>query len=306
MSALTTKRPPFSLARRRLAGPAPTRPVVAAAAAAAVPPPEQPPQIVAPVTTFEDAADWLAERAASLAERSGRRIVIGIVGPPGGGKSTLAACVRARADALLRRRPLRRQRESGAAAEEEGQPLAVVLPMDGFHYTRAQLDAFPDPAAAHARRGAPWTFDADAFVAAVGVAAAGRSAVAVPSFDHAIKDPVPSAIRIGPAAQVVLVEGNYLLLDEAPWRRLWAGGGGPGGSSGPPPPPLCDDTWFVDAPLEAAMAHVLARQTSEMGLSAEEARGRVEGNDAPNARAVLATRGRARVLVPGELPMRDC
>ena len=46
-------------------------------------------------------------------------------------------------------------------------PFCVVVPMDGFHYYRRQLDAFEDPAAAHARRGAPWTFDAEAFVACV-------------------------------------------------------------------------------------------------------------------------------------------
>lgn len=34
----------------------------------------------------------------------------------------------------------------------------------GFHYTRAQLDEFPDPDEAHARRGAYWTFDGMAFV----------------------------------------------------------------------------------------------------------------------------------------------
>lgn len=275
-----------------------------------------------PASTFEDAAEWLAERAVSLlAERKGGRVVVGITGPPGGGKSTLSAAVRERADALLLLRGDQKRRRRG----DPDQPLAVVLPMDGFHYTRAQLDAFPDPAAAHARRGAPWTFDAAAFVATVARARESNSDSAapllVPSFDHAVKDPVEGQIEIGPQAEIVLVEGNYLLLDEEPWRRLWwrgrreegeqeqegaaaAAAAGAQGDGPPPPPPLLDETWFVDAPLEAAMGHIFARQTGDVGLSADESRWRVEENDAPNARLVAATRPRAGVLVPGELPMR--
>lgn len=252
--------------------------------------------IVAPVTTFEDAGEWLARRAVSLAASlPGGRALVGITGPPGGGKSTLAALVRERADALLRQ-----QQEPSSSSSS----LAVILPMDGFHYTRAQLDAFPDPRAAHARRGAPHTFDADAFVAAVAQARAPSSPTTfrVPSFDHAVKDPVADAIEIPAEARVVFVEGNYLLLDEQPWAQLWRGGERGGGD---PQAPLLDETWFVDAPLEAAMAHIFARQTSAgVGLSPEESRRRVEQNDAPNARLVVGCRARATVLVPGELPMR--
>jgi pantothenate kinase len=271
-----------------------------------------------PSPTFEDAGEWLAERAVSLAEQRRSRVLIGITGPPGGGKSSLAALVRERADALLRQKRRRTttsdddNNDNNNNDNNPNQSLAVVLPMDGFHYTRAQLDAFPDPRAAHARRGAPWTFDAQAFVATV---AAARSAsgdakkkepLLVPSFDHAVKDPVADQIVIGPEAEVVIVEGNYLLLDEEPWRRLWKGGEGEGegGEAPPQPPPLLDETWFVDSPLEAAMAHIFARQTKEVGLTPEESRKRVEENDGPNARLVVATRERAGVLVPGELPMR--
>ena len=399
----------------------------AAAAGAAQPTAAAAPQIVVPASTFEGAGEWLAERAVSLSERLGRRAVVGIAGPPGGGKSTLAALVQARADALLKERRRRRRPEQKDEDDDEevAEPLAVVLPMDGYHYTRAQLDAFPDPAAAHDRRGAPWTFDADAFVAAVAAARdpppffeqtesessinsiarrfsspstaaeqqqqpqqeqrqqqqqqqrqqqqqhqqrqqrqqqqqqqqqqrqqrqqqqqqqqqrqqqqqqeqqqqrqqqqqqqqrRRRPLLLVPSFDHAVKDPVADQIRISSSAELVIVEGNYLLLDEEPWRRLWSGGGGGGGGDGgsgdggetstaPGPSaesrlPLLDETWFVDTPPDAAMARVFARQTGAgVGLSAEQARGRVERNDAPNARAVAAGKGRASVLVPGELAM---
>ena len=108
----------------------------------------------------------------------------------------------------------------------------------GFHYYRAELDAgvAGDPAQAHARRGAHWTFDAPAFVACVrslrdassssssledgGQGAEGEqrdsAAVAVPSFAHGVGDPVPNDIRVVGRHQVLLIEGNYLLLGASP------------------------------------------------------------------------------------------
>lgn len=137
-------------------------------------------------------------------------VTIGIVGCPGSGKTTTALAVCAAINTA-----------------SAGTP-AVVLPMDGFHYTRAQLDAMPDPAHAHARRGAPFTFDANAFVACVQhvaslcgmccqVASPGHhhctdQPIPVPSFDHAAGDPVDGDIVIEPRHSIVLVEGNYLLL----------------------------------------------------------------------------------------------
>ena len=98
------------------------------------------------------------------------RVFVGAGSPAG--KSTLAAAVRDRVNAAA------------------GAPGAVVLPMDGFHYPRAALADFPDPDEARRRRGAPWTFDADAFVAAVAEARANRDAVTrVPEFDHEVHDP---------------------------------------------------------------------------------------------------------------------
>lgn len=78
------------------------------------------------------------------------------------------------------------------------------------------------------RRGAPFTFDSERFVAMVQdlshapVTEEDEPAKAfwVPSFDHALKDPVESDIRISSAQKVVLLEGNYLLLDEHPWNLI--------------------------------------------------------------------------------------
>lgn len=127
--------------------------------------------------------------------------------------------------------------------------------------------------------------------------------ILVPSFDHAVGDPVPGAIVIEPSHTIVLVEGNYLLLgrlhtaaaptqlllllhlcrtEEPPWGTLQS---------------LFDETWFVDCEVDTAMARVFARQTA-IGLAPEESRLRITNNDRPNALQVLASRPRATVLVP--------
>lgn len=110
------------------------------------------------------------------------RHLIGLVGPPGVGKSTLA---------------------SRLAADN---PAAAVLPMDGFHLSQAQLREL-------GRRelmGAPGTFDVDGF-AQVLRALRTQATVIAPSFDRIVEEPVPGAITIDPGIRTVYVEGNYLL-----------------------------------------------------------------------------------------------
>ena len=102
------------------------------------------------------------------------------------------------------------------------------MSLDGFHYTRAQLDNFSDPAEAHKRRGAPWTFDTSAIAKFVGLLQASkvpyarRKAILAPSFDHALKDPVDDDIVIPAEAEIVILDGNYLLLNADGWRDIRA------------------------------------------------------------------------------------
>ncbi len=194
----------------------------------------------------------LVERAAALAARPGRAL-LGITGAPGAGKSRLAATV--------------------AAAV----PGSVVVPMDGFHLTSAKLVA----RGWVAERGTPRTFDADGYVALLRELRSGGR-VRAPAFDRSREEPVPDAINVPAGARLVITEGNYLLLDAAPWAQVRG---------------LLDESWFVEAPEPVRLDRLIARHV-EFGRAPEEARRRVtEGSDAANARLVATTRSRADLVV---------
>lgn len=111
-----------------------------------------------------------------------RRRLIGLVGPPGVGKSTLAARL--------------------AAAD----PSAAALPMDGFHLPQARLVEL----GRRDRMGAPDTFDVVGFAQVLRELRTSATVVA-PSFDRAIEEPIPGGVMIGSGIRTVYVEGNYLL-----------------------------------------------------------------------------------------------
>lgn len=210
---------------------------------------------------------------AALPRGNAPRLVLGLVGAPGSGKTTLAASLVAAAD---------------AAAGEAG--AGVALSMDGFHCTRAELAARPDAAAALARRGSPWTFDAESLAARITAVREGGDAVTSwPSFDHAVGDPVSDAITVPPLplARVVIVEGLYLLHDAHGWAAVGAALRG------------CA-VYFLDTPPELARERLCARHCAAWGISRDAALARIATNDALNADTVLATRSRAAGLVAGE------
>lgn len=162
----------------------------------------------------------------------------------------------------------------------QGHAIAALIPMDGFHLSRAQLSALPDPALAHARRGAAFTFDGDSFLQLVlklrePIGLESRIVYA-PSFDHAIKDPVPDDIAIPPNIRIVLFEGNYLSLNRPPWNKAAA---------------LMDELWFVEIDLELARRRLVARHV-KAGLEpdAESAHRRVTSNDLVSAEEIIQHR----------------
>lgn len=201
----------------------------------------------------------LAGLADELAAGQGpARRIVAVAGAPGSGKSSFA-------ERLVR--------------ALEGRVAAAVLPMDGFHYDDAVLEARGH----RPRKGAPHTFDVDGLAALLARLAAddGRE-VAVPVFDRAIEIARAGARIIGPETRLVVAEGNYLLLDDPAWAPLRR---------------LFDVTVFLDVP-EPVLERRLRARWAGYGLTAEATRAKLEENDLPNARRVAGASVPADVVIP--------
>lgn len=208
-----------------------------------------------------DAVAALADRVERTASGS-PRFLLGIAGSPGSGKTTLATSLVAELNA----------RNPGAAA---------ALPMDGFHLANATLDRL----GRHDRKGAIDTFDGWGFLALLHrVRAETGHTVFAPSFRREVDEGVAGEIAIEPGARVVVVEGNYLLVEEGPWARVRD---------------ALDEAWFCAAPRAVREARLIERHTRH-GRTVEAATAWARGVDGVNAALIEATRGRADLVVSGE------
>lgn len=196
---------------------------------------------------------------------SGTRKLLGLVGPPGAGKSTLSA-------ALLAALP----------------GTAQVVPMDGYHLAQAELERLGRAQ----RKGAPDTFDAAGFVALLRRLrdqtpgdAAKAATVYAPEFRREIEEPIANAIPVFADTPLVITEGNYLLLDDPHWAEVRG---------------LLDEVWYLDTD-EAARADWLLARHMHHGRSREAALAWIAGTDEPNARRIAASAHRAdwRMAWPG-------
>ena len=152
--------------------------------------------------------------------------------------------------------------------------------MDGYHLSRAQLSAMPDPTTAHTRRGAAFTFDDRAFLNLVrnlrSPLLPESKTIYAPSFDHAVKDPIADDIPINPTARVVIFEGNYLSLNKGLWKEA-AG--------------LMDELWFVEVEEEVARRRLVERHVKAgIARDEEEAGRRADENDLVNGREIVEGR----------------
>lgn len=185
----------------------------------------------------------------AVAAGAGRRLVA-IAGAPGSGKSTLAE---------------RLVEDLNIAAPA----TAAVLPMDGYHYDDGLLIA----RGLRARKGAPDTFDVAGFGHMLARLKRNDEAeVAVPVFDRDLEISRGSARMIPQAVRVLVVEGNYLLLDRAPWSALRA---------------HFDITVMIQVP-EATLRERLTARWSGYALPPAEIAAKVDGNDLPNGRLIMA------------------
>ncbi|MEO1679848.1 MAG: nucleoside triphosphate hydrolase [Pseudomonadota bacterium] len=191
----------------------------------------------------------LSDLAARLAAMPvGHRHIVGLAGAPGSGKSTAA-------DRLV------------ARIEQIAPGRAAVLPMDGYHLDDGILVA----RGLRPRKGAPDTFDVPGFVHMLARLRANEEAeIAIPEFDRDLEIARAGARMIPKTVEILVVEGNYLLLDRPPWSAL-AG--------------AFDLTVFVDVP-EAERARRLMARWLDLGFSDAEARLKVEQNDMPNGRLI--------------------
>jgi pantothenate kinase len=195
--------------------------------------------------------------------RSGGRTIVGIAGPPGAGKSTLA-------EALAEEFAAELATGSGAAG-------AMAVPMDGFHLSNVELRRL----GLADRKGALPTFDGAGFVHLLERIAAGEELVYAPAYSRVVHESIGGVIPVPAGTRLIVTEGNYLLVPEHPWVRAR---------------PLYDLAIYLDMADGPRVEGLIERQLS-FGLDEAAARDWVYRSDEDNARLVATTRRYADVVL---------
>jgi pantothenate kinase len=187
------------------------------------------------------------------------RVLVFLAGPPGSGKTTLGALWE-----LL-------------ARERDFQVNVQTLPMDGFHFPNAELDARTilrkgERCSLRRLKGSPESYDLPMLTRTLHDVCEGRE-LTWPKYDRSIHDPVPDAIPVIPTG-VLIIEGNYLLLDEPGWRDLTH---------------MADLTIFIECDEALVRQDVLAR-AQRGGRSHQDAIQHYEFNDQPNRERIMQHR----------------
>jgi pantothenate kinase len=249
------------------------------------------------------ALEALADRVRRLcAGSSAHRIVLGITGSPGAGKTTLARAIAASLNdggigtgtgtgagtGAGTRTRVGTGTDAGTHthvaardATRAHQPTAVHLPMDGFHLANSTLDRL----GLRQRKGATETFDGWGFVAMLErVLRETEHTVYAPAFERHLDEPVAGEIAIEPSVRVVVVEGNYLLSRLEPWHRVRD---------------LLAESWFCETDEGERMLRLVRRHTAS-GRTPDAALAWATDVDGANARRIAPSRDVADLVVSGD------
>ena len=187
--------------------------------------------------------------------KTGSRIILGLVGPPGAGKSTV-----------------------GLALRDAFRDISQIVPMDGFHLANVELSRLGRAG----RKGAPDTFDSAGYVDLLKRlrAQSPDEIIYAPEFRREIEEPIAGAIPIFPETQLLITEGNYLLLEEGHWKKV---------------PAYLDEVWYVEVDDTLRIERLAARH-QQFGRSRDEALAWVNNTDEPNARLIATGKLRADLV----------
>lgn len=218
-----------------------------------------------PTHEVQDVTDRIIKQCAQLG--SSKRMLVGIAGRPGSGKTCLANVL------------------ANAIRDRKKDIVVVVMPMDGYHLYREELGRLANAEYAFSRRGAHWTFNPEKLyndLVRISTGFESDDDIKVPSFDHSLKDPKENDIVIPKDARIVVIEGNYLFYTkDATWNKVNE---------------MFDLKIFLECDPMECTERLALRHMKAWDISREEAMLRATGSDFENGDLIDTTKSSAHVV----------